>query len=109
MTNVHEKVLSEERHTFLGRIRYSLLGCCVAISSVFLGLLIIGISFPLICLFIGGVYGWAIARFFLVPPLETWVRKMGFSDGAVEKINKVVAYAVAALFALTYFGHTFLK
>lgn len=111
MTKVPEKALSEAEasQTLPARIRELSLKFIAGLVGAALAMIMIGISLPFCCLFVGGFYGWAIAEGIFAPPIGACVRKLGFSDIWVEKTKKAVIYVGAVFFAFGVFGYTFLN
>ncbi len=107
MTKIPEKDLSEASQIVPSRIRGLFFKIGVYFVSIVLAMLMIGALIPFIILFLGGLYGWAIAQGLFVPPIVACMRKIGFSDIWVEKTKKAITYSGAVFAAFAYFGFTF--
>jgi len=109
MTKVPEMALNKSPQTLSDRIRDLSIKTAAGFVGAALAMIMIGISLPLIHLFVGGIYGWSIAEGIFAPPIGACVRKLGFSDIWVEKTKKTVIYVGAAFFAFGVFASTYLK
>ena len=108
MTKVPEIDLNKSPQTLSGRIRDLFIKTAAGFVGAALAMIMIGVSLPFCCLFVGGCYGWVIAEHLLVPPIVVCVSKIGFSDAWIEKTKKAVPYSGAVIFAFGVFGYTFL-